>query len=60
MDAPTPNMLVSSSSIGSPSTKPTTYAWIERFNLSKFVIRNGITSFISYSNTRQIAFPHPT
>jgi hypothetical protein len=50
-------MLVSSSAIGSPSTEPTTYAWIERFNLSKIVIKNGIIFVISYSNTRQITFP---
>jgi hypothetical protein len=59
-DAPTPNILVFLSSIRSPSTKTTTYAWTKRFNLSKFVIRNGMTTFISYSNVRQISFPLPT
>jgi len=53
-------MLVSSSSTRNPSTQVTTYAWIEKFNLSKIIIRSGMTSFISYSNVKWIAFPHPT
>jgi hypothetical protein len=60
MNAPTPNMLVSSSSTRSPSIETTTYAWIEGFNLSKVIIKSGMTFFISYLDARQITFPCPT
>jgi hypothetical protein len=52
MDPPTPNMLVSSSLTRSPSIETTTYVWIERFNLSKVIIKSGMTSFISYLDAR--------
>jgi len=57
--APTPNMLVFFS-IGSSSIETTTSAWMEGFNLSKIVIRSGMTSFKSYLDARRIAFPRPT
>jgi hypothetical protein len=59
-DVPTLNMLVFLSLIKSPSTKTTIYAWTKRFNLSKFVIRSGMTTSISYSRARWISFPLPT
>jgi len=53
-------MSVSSSSTRNPSIQATTYVWIEEFNPSKIIIRSGMTSFISYSNVKWIAFPCPT
>jgi hypothetical protein len=57
MNAPTPNMLVSSSSTRSSSIETTTYRWIERFNLSKIIIKSEMTSFITFSREDPTLIP---